>query len=122
MIGRRRSGTGAAAAGASAAVLATAASACCVPVLAPILVSALGVSGAIWAAGLEPYSPYLVIFAGAVLGFGYFQVYRPRASAGAPCPVQRSRSARIVLFVATGAWLLSAALNAIRLVAPGFFE
>lgn len=51
---------GAATSTTGAAVLATVASACCVgPVLAPVIVAVLGASGAAWAAGLKPYSPYI---------------------------------------------------------------
>lgn len=41
--------TGAALTSAGATMTATAAVACCVPVLSPLLVTALGASGAVWA-------------------------------------------------------------------------
>ena len=92
---------GVAATGAGAALITTAASACCVPVIAPLLVSVLGVSGAVWAAGLRPHSPYLLAVSALLLGYGFWTVYRPwPAAAGVACPVRRPRLPRIVLWVA----------------------
>jgi hypothetical protein len=99
---------GAATSGAGAAVLATAATACCAPILAPIIVSVLGVSGAVWAAGLKPYSPYILSGAGLLLVYGFWTVYRRRPlPAGASCPARRPRSARIVLWVSALLWLVA---------------
>ena len=76
--GKSVSAWSAATTGAGAAVLATAATACCVPILAPLLVSVLGVSGSIWAARLEPYSLVVLLLAGSLLSYGFWTVYRPR--------------------------------------------
>lgn len=113
-------GLGAAATGAGAVVLATAASACCVPVLAPLLISVLGVSGAVWAAGLEPYSLAILAVAGLLLAFGFWSVYRPRpVIEGAACPVKRPRAPRAVLWIAAAIWLVAFVLNLMQLIAYG---
>ena len=54
-------GVGAAATSAGAAAIATAASACCIPIVAPLVVTVLGASGAAWAAGLKPYSLHFLL-------------------------------------------------------------
>ena len=108
---------GAAATGAGAVLVTTAASACCVPVIAPLLVSVLGVSGAIWAAGLKPYSPYLLAASALMLGYGFWTVYRPRpATAGSACPVRRPKLPQLVLWIAGAMWLAALALNLLQFV------
>ena len=110
-----RSTTGAmgvAVAGAGAAALATAASACCVPIIAPLIVAVLGASGAAWAAGLKPFSLPILFFAGLFLAYGYWALYRPRsAGAGEACPVRPPRVARTVLWIATTLWAAALLLN-----------
>jgi hypothetical protein len=103
---------GAAAAGVGAAALATAAGACCVPVIAPLVVAVLGASGAAWAAGLEPYSLAILGVAGLPLAYGYWVVYRPRPAATGPaCPVRGPIVPRVVLWLATALWAIAAVLN-----------
>lgn len=103
---------GAAVAGAGAAALATAAGACCVPVIAPLIVAVLGAGGAAWAAGLEPYSLAILGVAGALLAYGYRVVYRPTPGAGGEsCPVRRPLAPRMVLWLASTLWALAAVLN-----------
>lgn len=110
---------GAATSGAGAAVLATAATACCAPILAPLIISVLGVSGAVWAAGLKPYSPYILAGAGLLLAYGFWTVYRqPPLPAGSSCPARRPRSVRIVLWVSALLWLVAFLLNVLQIVAP----
>ena len=107
-----KSAVGVAAAGAGAAALATAAGACCLPVVAPLVVAVLGAGGAAWAAGLKPYSFAILGVAGLLLAYGYWVVYRPRqAAAGEACPVQRPLSPRLVLWIATALWAVAAFLN-----------
>lgn len=78
---RRNAGTvGAALTSGGAAATATAAVACCVPVLSPILVAALGASGAVWITGLEPLSPYLLLGSLLLLVYAFRRVYGPRAT------------------------------------------
>ena len=109
---------GAATSGAGAAVLATAATACCVPILAPLLVSVLGVTGSIWAAGLKPYSLLIVGISGVLLGYGFWTVYRPRAiSEGKTCSAKPPVLVRPVLWIAAFLWLVALALNVIQLLA-----
>ncbi len=107
-----KSAVGVAAAGAGAAALATAAGACCIPVIAPLVVAVLGASGAAWAAGLKPYSLAILGFAGLLLAYGYRVLYRPRpAGAGEACSVRRPLSPRLVLWIATALWAVAAFLN-----------
>lgn len=103
---------GVAAAGAGAAALATAAGACCVPVIAPLIVGVLGAGGAAWAAGLKPYGLAILALAGLLLAYGFWVVYRPTpVAAGEACPVRRPVSARVVLWLATALWAIAAVLN-----------
>src|SRR4051812_41894175 len=56
--------------GVAAALLTLVSAACCVsPIIAPIIVGALGASGAVWAAGLKPYGAWIL---GAALVFLVF--------------------------------------------------
>ena len=104
---------GVAAAGAGAAALATAAGACCVPVIAPLVVAVLGASGAAWAAGLEPYSLAILGVAGLLLAYGYRVIHWPRqhAATGEACAVRRPLSPRLILWVASALWTVALFLN-----------
>lgn len=103
---------GAAAAGAGSALVAVLASSCCVPVIAPLIVAVLGASGAAWAAGLKPYSPYLLLGSLALLLFGLWTVYRPRpACSSEGCPSGAGRGVKAMLWVAMAIWTLAALLN-----------
>lgn len=107
-----KSAVGVAAAGAGAAALATAASACCLPVVAPLVVGVLGASGAAWAAGLKPYGLAILAAAGLFVAYGYWIIYRSRpAGAGEACPAQRPLAPRLVLWIATVLWAVAAFLN-----------
>ena len=65
--------------GVAAAALTLVTAACCVsPVIAPIIVGVLGASGAVWAAGLKPYSGWILGLSFACLAYGFWTVYRPR--------------------------------------------
>lgn len=93
--------------GAIGAVLtATVASLCCV---GPVVVSIVGVSGALLAAGLKPYRPYLMLGSLALLGLSFWLVYGPaaRSLSGAACPTRSGRTTRVVLWIAAGAWALA---------------
>src|SRR5262249_499581 len=58
--------------GLASALLTVVAGACCVsPVLAPIFVSVLGASGAVWAAGLKPYGWWILGGSAALLALGF---------------------------------------------------
>jgi len=109
---------GAASTGAGAAVLATAATACCVPILAPLLVSVLGVSGSIWAAGLKPYSLLILAASGVLLGYGFWTVYRRRPLAeGETCTAKPPPMVRPVLWFSALLWLLALGANTLQLLA-----
>lgn len=119
---------GAAWAGAGTATAATAAGACCVPVLAPLLVSVLGVGGAIWAARLEPYAPYLLGVSGLAVGYGFWTVYRRRpeapcetdlegAATGAGCPPRRPVALQVLLWFAGAVWIFALGLHGFRWIA-----
>jgi len=103
---------GAAAAGAGSALVAVVASSCCLPIIAPLIVAVLGASGAAWAAGLKPYSPYLLIGSLILLLFGLWTVYRPRpACSSESCPTGAGRGVKAVLWAAVALWALAALLN-----------
>src|SRR5262249_41326855 len=65
-----------------ASLVAAAASLCCV---GPAVVAVLGASGAVAAAGFAPYRPYLLVFAFALLGWGFLRSSRPWVIEGATC-------------------------------------
>jgi len=80
-----------------AALIAMLASLCCV---GPALVAVIGAAGAVAAARLEPYRPYFLAASLAMLGYGFWRSYRPRAGgAGAACKVRTGRTVRAVLWV-----------------------
>jgi len=114
-MNERRSGksaVGVAAAGAGAAAIAAATSACCAPVIAPLIVAVLGAGGAAWAAGLKPYSLGILAAAGLLLAYGFWVVYRPRrVSADEACLVKRPLPPRLVLWIALALWAVAAFLN-----------
>lgn len=113
-----RSAWGVVGVGVGGSLVATAATACCVPILAPLLVSLLGVSGAVWAARLEPYAAWLLGLSVLSLAAGFRMVYRPRvASPEAACPSRRPVAVRLTLWGATLLWLLAAVLNLLRWLA-----
>jgi hypothetical protein len=114
---RMSGASGAAAVGAvgaastGAALASGAAAACCVgPVTGPLLVSILGAGGAAWAAGLKPYSGWLLAFGGVMLAAGFFVTSRARGGCDAP-PRRRDRIVRAVLWVSAALWLVSATVN-----------
>jgi hypothetical protein len=106
--------------GIASALLTLVAGACCVsPVLAPILVSVLGASGAVWAAGLKPYGWWILGASAGFLALGFWSVYRPRPT----CSIDnRSRSNRIMarvskvsLWIGAVFWVAGAM---VRLILP----
>lgn len=107
--------TGAASLGGGAALVAGAAGACCVPVLAPTLVALLGAGGAAWAAGVEPYSPYLLAGSAVLLAYSFRRLYgagRVRVGALEPGPTRRkARLARGVVWGAAVLWVAAAAVH-----------
>lgn len=107
----RLGAAGAASTGAGAAFVSAAASACCAgPIAAPLVVSVLGAGGAAWAAGLKPYSGWLLGFAAVMLAVGFYSAYRGRGACDAPLR-RRDRIVRGVLWISGALWLASAAIN-----------
>jgi len=119
-------GVGAAATSAGVAVVATAASACCVPILAPLIVTVLGASGAAWAAGLKPYSLYFLFGSLVFLIYGVRAIYRRRlVPDGTVCSTgsaRRSRLAQAVIWFAAALWVVAATLNVLYYLAPYFVD
>lgn len=106
--------------GVASALLTVVAGACCVsPVLAPILVSVLGASGAVWAAGLKPYGWWILSASAAFLALGFWSVYRPRPScaiAEVPRPKRvMDRVAKVSLWVGAVFWVAGAM---VRIILP----
>lgn len=102
---------GAASTGLGAAIVSIIAGTCCVsPVLAPLIVGVLGASGAAWAAGLKPYSIYILAGTLLLLVFGFWSVYRPRRNCvvdggGSRSPLWLARLSKGVLWAGTLAWI-----------------
>lgn len=112
--GRQLGAAGAAVSGAGAALVATAATACCAPVIAPLIVAVLGASGAAWAAGLKPYSPWLLGGSFVLLAYGFLSVYRIPKSCTVPVTTGRRWSGAAVkgmLWLAALLWLAAVAAN-----------
>ena len=105
---------GAAATGTGAALTSLAASACCVPVVTPLIIAVAGAGGAAWVAGLQPYRPYILASTAILLGYGFWRVYSHRDA----CPIESEtarpgRAARwsnAALCVAAAIWLASLAM------------
>ena len=117
-INRRESAEAIASAstGVAAAALTVVSAACCVsPVLAPIIVSVLGASGAVWAAGLRPYGWWILGGTLACLAYGFWLVYRPRQA----CEVAESthrrawlpRIAKVSLWFGAACWMTGVLLR-----------
>ena len=105
---------GAAVSGAGGALVATAATACCAgPILAPLVVGVLGASGAAWAAGLKPYSPWLLAGSAGMLAFGFWSASRRPPSCEIPgVKVRRSHLAvRVVLWLSALLWVGATVVN-----------
>ncbi|MDP2577738.1 MAG: mercuric transporter MerT family protein [Candidatus Palauibacterales bacterium] len=89
--------------GATAALTSVGASLCCA---GPAAIAVMGVNGAIFAAGLRPYRPILLIGSFLLLAFSHWSVYRRTvARLGAACSVRAGRISRVVLWIATAMWV-----------------
>lgn len=102
--------------GVAAAALTVVTAACCVsPVIAPIIVSVLGASGAVWAAGLKPYGWWILGVTFLCLAYGFWTVYRPRRScvveSGIKQPRLLPRIAKASLWVGAACWLAGVVLR-----------
>ena len=126
MLDRNRSGArpgqgsavGAASFSIGAVIAATLGAACCsVPLLGPVIVAALGVSGAATFAGIKPYTPYLFILSFLMLAFSFWTVYRPLKQCDADGQVKYAarQSIKVLLWVATAIWIVSVSFTFISL-------
>ncbi len=103
--------------GTGAVVAAFGASLCCI---LPLAVAVLGVGPAALGAKLEPLRPYFAALTVAVLGFAFYQAYRPpKCAPGAVCelPVNRRRQRLLLWFAA----ILAVALIAFPYYASWLF-
>lgn len=128
MLDRNRSGArpsqggavGAASASIGAVIAATLGAACCsVPLLGPVIVAALGASGAATFAGIKPYTPYLFILSFLMLAFSFWTVYRPSnqcaVDADGPVRYAARQSIKVLLWIATAIWILSVGFTLVSL-------
>jgi MerT mercuric transport protein len=95
---------GSATGGLGAAVAAFFAALCCV---GPSTVALFGAGGALAAASLKPYRPYLLLGSLAMILYGFWGVYASRASSqrGAACSTRTGRFARSALWLAAFVWV-----------------
>lgn len=80
------------------------ASLCCI---GPVVLSLLGLGGAAFATAFEPYRPWSIAVALALLGAGFHVIYRPgsrdRCDRGEPCEVpDHRRKWRILFWIVAG--------------------
>lgn len=94
-----------------AALTAAVATLCCA---GPAVVAIIGAGGALTAAKLEPFRPYLLTGAVAMLGLGFWRAYRP-SRGGATCSVRSGRVVRSALWLAAFITLAS-------MIAPRFWS
>ena len=110
--GQQVGAIGAASVSTGAALTAGVASACCVgPAMAPILVTILGASGLAAVSGLRPYTPWLLLASGAMLGFSFWQTHRRPACVAEGRAITLPFSFRVARFITWAAallWLASA--------------
>ena len=77
------------------------------------MVALIGAGGALAAARVEQYRPYLLAGAVAMLAFGFWRAYRPVGGAGRACSARTGRLVRVMLWCS--AFLLIASALAPRL-------
>ena len=92
----------------AAGLTSTAASICCI---GPLAITLLGVNGAIVAAGIKPYRPYLWGGSLLMLVFAFWRVYGrwagQEARGSESCPVVAPRWTKIILWAAVALWVLA---------------
>jgi hypothetical protein len=94
-------GAGLSSTGTAAAIIAAVAGICCLsPVLLPFIFGFLGATGAARAAGLRPYSGWILVTTGLVFAVGFRAVYRPRSARHL---ATKSGKRRILPVIAKGA-------------------
>lgn len=99
---------GSATGGLGAAIAAFFAALCCI---GPSTVALFGAGGALAAASLKPYRPYLLLASLVLILYGFWRVYGTRrVRVGAACPTRLGRFARNTLWVAAVVWIGAAVL------------
>jgi len=99
---------GSATGGLGAAVAAFFAALCCV---GPSTVALFGAGGALAAASLKPYRPYLLLASLALILYGFWRGYGSvRSRQGVACPTRVGRWARGALWLAAVVWVAAAFL------------
>jgi hypothetical protein len=98
---------GAATSGIGGALAASFAALCCI---GPVTVALLGAGGAVAAASLKPYRPYLMLGSLALLALGFWLSYRRVEGQGAACPTRVGRFARGALWFSAALWVVAALL------------
>ena len=115
--GRDVGAIAAASTGVSGVFVTMAATACCAsPVLAPLLVSAIGASGVAWAAGMKPYRGYVLLGSFFLIAWSLWTIYRPRAvcdtaDEGAARGRVLQRTSKVVVWTAALLWAASVVLT-----------
>ena len=99
---------GSATGGLGTAIAAFFAALCCV---GPSTVALFGAGGALAAASLKPYRPFLLLGSLAMILYGFWRVYGSvRSRQGAACPTRAGRFARGALWLAAIVWLAAVAV------------
>ena len=100
---------GSATGGLAGAVAAVFAALCCI---GPSTVAVLGAGGALAAASLAPYRPYLLIISLAMILYGFWRAYRNTGinREGIACPTRIGRFSRKALWLAAIVWIAAALL------------
>lgn len=118
--GGRAGAAGAAVVGAGSGAIGGAASACCAPLIAPVVVAALGATGAAWVTGLTRWAPYLLGLGLILLAHSYRIVRRTRVCSAPAARWRRwvDRVTPALLAVSTLIWLASAAAYLFATLSP----
>lgn len=95
--------------GLAAAIASVFAALCCI---GPSTVAVLGAGGALAAASLKPYRPYLLLASLAMILYGFWRAYRTTGlnRQGVTCPTRLGRFTRIALWLAAIIWVAAAVL------------
>lgn len=100
---------GSATGGLATAVAAVFAALCCI---GPSTVAILGAGGALAAASLKPYRPYLLLASLAMILYGFWRAHRTTGPnrQGVACPTRIGRFTRKALWLAAIVWVAAAVL------------
>jgi hypothetical protein len=100
---------GSATGGLATAIAAVFAALCCV---GPSTVAVLGAGGALAAASLKPYRPFLLLASLAMILYGFWRAYRTTGlnRQGVACPTRIGRFTRKALWLAAIVWVAAAVL------------